>query len=95
MMFRDGSYQGGDLMMADGTSLTHRLRFASPQVRMALGLPPQHLEDGKGNIAGHAPGYLLPPGPAPGHDSRRPTDTARQQAYSDYVKRLTSAWRNP
>ena len=35
-------------MMADGTDLAHRLRFASPQVRAALGLPPLHLEDGKG-----------------------------------------------
>jgi hypothetical protein len=95
MLFRDGNCPGGDLLMTDGTSLSDRLRFASPEVRQRLGLPPQHLEDGKGNIAGHAPGYLLPPGPAASPDSRRPTDKARPQAYADYVARLTSAWKNP
>ena len=48
-------------MMADGTSLEHRLRFASPQVRTALGLPAFHVEDGRGGIAGHRPGYAYSP----------------------------------
>jgi hypothetical protein len=94
MMFRDGSYQGGNLIMADGTSLTHRLRFASPQVRMALGLPPQHLEDDKGNIAGHAPGYLLPPQPLQDRGKLR-ADDERRRAHADYVAKLTSAWKTP
>ena len=81
-------------MMADGTDLAHRLRFASPQVRAALGLPPLHLEDGKGNIAGHAPGYVLGPdqlGPPP----RRTSDAVRRRAFEDYQRRLTEAWKNP
>ena len=94
MMFRDGSYQGGDLMMADGTSLTHRLRFASPEVRERLGLPAFHLEDGKGGPAGFAPGYVL--GPNQLQDRGKPrADDPRQRAYADYVDRLTSAWKNP
>jgi hypothetical protein len=95
LLLRDGSYQGGNLIMADGAGLTHRLRFASPQVRMALGLPPQHLEDGKGNIAGHAPGYVLPPDQSASNRWPCTTDEVRRRAYADYVKRLTSAWRNP
>ena len=42
-------------MMADGTSLAHRLRFASPQVRTALGLPAFHVEDGRGGSPATAP----------------------------------------
>ena len=48
-------------MMADGTSLEHRLRFAAPQVRTALGLPAFHVEDGRGGVAGHRPGLAYSP----------------------------------
>jgi hypothetical protein len=61
LLFRDGSTVnvGGRLMMADGTDLAYRLRFASPQVRRALGLPAFHVEDGRGQIAGHRPGLPI------------------------------------
>ena len=85
LLFRDGiTDAGGGLMMTDGTSLEHRLRFASPQVRTALGLPPQNLEDGKGNIAGHAPGYVE-------LADRRPDHLPAGR----YQRRLTEAWKNP
>ena len=56
LLFRDGCTVdlGGGLMMADGTSLEHRLRFAAPQVRTALGLPAFHVEDGRGQIVATA-----------------------------------------
>ena len=96
LLLRDGFTvnAGGGLMMTDGTDLAHRLRFASPQVRAALGLPPQHLEDGKGNIAGHAPGYVLGSdqlGPPP----RRTSEAVRRQAFENYQHWLTSAWKTP
>jgi hypothetical protein len=94
LLLRDGNSFGGGLMMADGTSLTHRLCFASPQVRTALGLPAMHVENGVGGIAGHAPGYLFSPQQL--HDRAHPrADDPRQRAYADYVDRLTSAWKTP
>ena len=81
-------------MMSDGTSLEHRLRFAAPQVRTALGLPAFHVEDGRGQIAGHRPGYAYSPQQL--NDRARPrADDPRKRAFEDYQRRLTSAWKNP
>ena len=93
MRFRDGSsFGGGDLLMRDGSNLSDRLRFASPEVRQRLGLPALHLEDGKGGLAGFAPGYVLAPQQ---QDRQARADDPARQAYADYVKQLTTAWRNP
>ena len=74
LLLRDGSTVdlGGGLMMADGTSLEHRLRFASPQVRTALGLPAFHVEDGRGGVAGHRPGFAFSRSSWPIVSSARP-----------------------
>ena len=85
-------------MMTDGTSLEHRLRFASPQVRTALGLPAFHVEDGRGGVAGRRPGYAFSPqqlDARTGLSARQPADDPRRQAFEDYQKRLTEAWKNP
>ena len=85
-------------MMADGTSLEHRLRFAAPQVRTALGLPAFHVEDGRGQIAGHRPGFAYSPqqlDARTGLSARQPTDDPRRRAFEDYQRRLTEAWKNP
>ena len=96
LLFRDGFTVDADggLMMSDGTSLEHRLRFAAPQVRTALGLPAFHVEDGRGGVAGHRPGYAFSPQQL--NDRARPrADDPRRRAFEDYQRRLTSAWKNP
>jgi hypothetical protein len=94
LLLRDGNSFGGGLMMADGTSLEHRLRFASPQVRTALGLPAFHVEDGRGGVAGHRPGFAYSPQQL--NDRARPrADDPRRRAFEDYQRRLTEAWKNP
>jgi hypothetical protein len=78
-------------MMADRTSMEHRLRFASPEVRTALGLPAYHVEDGRGGVAGHAPGHVYPAGA--GHT---PGSNYRDAAAAAYAKRsewLSNAWK--
>ena len=96
LLLRDGATVdlGGGLMMADGTSLEHRLRFASPQARTALGLPAYHVEDGRGGVAGHRPGFAYSPQQL--NDRARPrVDDPRRRAFEDYQRRLTEAWKNP
>jgi hypothetical protein len=40
-------------------------------------------------------GYVLPPDQSASNRWPCTTDEVRRRAYADYVKRLTSAWRNP
>ena len=87
LLLRDGftvDAEGG-LMMADGTSLDHRLRFASPQARTALGLPAFHVEDGRGGLAGHRPGYAFSPQQLQDR-ARPPADDPRRRAFEDYQR---------
>ena len=96
LLLRDGftvNAEGG-LMMADGTSLEHRLRFASPQARTALGLPAFHVEDGRGGVAGYRPGFAYSPQQLT--DRAHPSaDDPCKRAFEDYQRRLTEAWRQP
>ena len=96
LLLRDGSTVdvGGGLMMADGTDLAHRLRFALPQVRTALGLPAFHVEDGRGQIAGHRPSFAYSPQQLTDR-ARQRADDPRRRAFEDYQRRLTEAWKNP
>lgn len=88
----------GGPTMADGESLEYRLRFASPEVRMALGLPAYHVEDGRGRVAGHAPGHAYPAAPSGSSNHRDAARAAHQRAAdAAYAKRsawLSDAWRN-
>jgi hypothetical protein len=79
--------------MAEETNLSHRLRFAAPEVRSRLGLPAYHLENGVGGPVGHAPGFAYAPQPI--HDRTHPrANDPGKQAYADYVQRLSEAWKH-
>jgi hypothetical protein len=94
LLLRDGNSFGGGLMMADGTSLGDRIAALSPEMRRALGLPAIHIEDGRGQIAGFRPGFAFSPQQL--HERAHPrADDPRRQAFEDYQRRLTSAWKNP
>jgi hypothetical protein len=96
LLLRDGSTVdlGGGLMMSDGTSLGDRIANLSPEMRRALGLPTIHIEDGRGGVAGHRPGFAYSPQQL--NDRARPrADDPRRRAFEDYQRRLTEAWRNP
>jgi hypothetical protein len=80
--------------MTDATDLSHRLRFAAPEVRQRLGLPAYQVEDGRGGVAGSRPGFAYAPDEVTGFAKPR-ADDPRQRAFAAYVQRLTSAWRNP
>ena len=68
------------------------------QVRTALGLPAFHVEDGRGGVAGHRPGFAYSPqqlDARTGLSARQPADDPRRRAFEDYQQRLTEAWKNP
>ena len=93
MLFRDGHSFAGGLKMADGRDLGDMIANLSPEMRRALGLPAIHIEDGRGGVAGFRPGFAYSPQQL--HDRAHPrADDPRARAYADYVKRLTTAWRN-
>ena len=51
-------------------------------------------EDGRGQIAGHRPGYAYSPQQI--NDRARPrADDPGRRAFEDYQRRLTEAWKNP
>ena len=80
--------------MADGTDLDLPSTLCRTEVRTALGLPAFHVEDGRGQIAGHRPGYAFSPQQLT--DRARPrADDPRRRAFEDYQRRLTEAWKNP
>jgi hypothetical protein len=57
-------------------------------------LPALHIEDGRGGVAGYRPGFAYSPKQL--HDRAHPrADDPRRQAFEDYQKRLTEAWKNP
>ena len=96
LLFRDGCTVdvGGGLMMADGTSLSDRIANLSPEMRRSLGLPAFHVEDGRGQIAGHRPGFAYSPQQL-NDRARQRADDPRRRAFEDYQRRLTEAWKNP
>ena len=95
LQLRDGAtVNTGGLMMTDDTDLAYRLRFATPEVRTALGLPAVHIEDGRGGVAGHQPGYAYSPQQLADRAHPR-IDDRRRQAFENYQHRLTNAWKNP
>lgn len=81
-------------MMSDGTSLGDRIANLSPEMRRALGLPAIHIEDGRGGVAGHRPGFAYSPQQLTDRGRQR-ADDPRRRAFEDYQKRLTEAWKNP
>ena len=81
-------------MMTDGTSLGDRIANLSPEMRRALGLPAIHIEDGRGGVAGHRPGYAFSPQQLADRAHPR-ADDPRRRAFEDYQRRLTEAWKNP
>ena len=96
LLLRDGCTvnAGGGLMMSDGTSLGDRIAALSPEMRRALGLPTIHIEDCRGQIAGHRPGFACSPQQLNDRAHPRADDPCRR-AFEDYQKRLTEAWKNP
>ena len=74
--------------------LGDRIADLSPEMRRALGLPAIHIEDGRGNVAGHRPGFAYSPQQLTDR-ARQRADDPRRRAFEDYQKRLTDAWKNP
>jgi hypothetical protein len=67
-------------------------------VRTALGLPAFHVEDGRGGVAGHRPGYAFSPqqlNARAGLSARQPADDPCRRAFEGYQHWLTNAWKNP
>jgi hypothetical protein len=80
--------------MADARDLADIIGSLSPEMRRAMGLPALHIEDGRGGVAGYRPGFAYSPKQL--HDRAHPrADDPRRQAFEDYQKRLTEAWKNP
>jgi hypothetical protein len=80
--------------MADARDLGELIANLSPEMRSALGLPAIHIEDGRGGVAGHRPGFAYSPQQL--HERAHPrADDPRKRAFEDYQRRLSEAWKTP